>query len=223
MKRKHFKDAIARYTRRSSPGLMGKSILIVTEGEKTEPTYLSELRKNLNLHSADIVPLPRKDPLSLIKESLRYRDRRKRETKRGCAVLYDAVWVVLDAEQANNNPKLPEALRLAREENINIALSNPCFEYWILLHDIYTTSPFRNCGEVLQRIKKDVDSNYEKNALNAISYIPKIPTAIKHSQQCRTHHQKIGGDHNPSTDVDILVLEMNESTRPHFRIMGSKL
>ncbi|MFF9057435.1 RloB family protein [Streptomyces sp. NPDC014882] len=44
---------------------------------------------------------------------------------------YDHTWCVLDVDDFAH---LDEALRLARAERIDIALSNPCFELWLLLH-----------------------------------------------------------------------------------------
>lgn len=44
---------------------------------------------------------------------------------------FDAVWVVFDVD---DHPNLTEALELAERENLRIALSNPCFELWALLH-----------------------------------------------------------------------------------------
>lgn len=46
-------------------------------------------------------------------------------------VKYDAVWCVFDVDE---HPNLEEALLQARDNKLNVALSNPCFELWILLH-----------------------------------------------------------------------------------------
>lgn len=206
--------------RSSSPGYSGKTILVVTEGEKTEPIYLSGLRNHLKLSAAEIqiINAPGTDAYTIVNEAISIRDQRKREAKHGCTVPYDSTWAVFDTERADTNPRLHDALQLARSRKINMALSNPCFEFWILLHHIFTTAPFMNCVDVIRRIKTDFNPGYEKNDPTVSEYLPKIQMAVRNSERCRIHHKTSGGDGNPSTDVDLLVREMNDATRSYFRI-----
>src|SRR5262249_48969111 len=48
----------------------------------------------------------------------------------------DWAWAVFDGEEhyANNQKNWYEALDLARRKDIRLAISNPCFELWYLLH-----------------------------------------------------------------------------------------
>lgn len=77
----------------------------------------------------------------------------------------DAVWVVADGDVNYNTPDpiaakdklLSKAQKMADAKGIHIALSNPCFEFWYLLHFQYTTKFFKDYPAV-------------KNALTA--YIP---------------------------------------------------
>jgi hypothetical protein len=206
--------------RSPSPGYSGKTILVVTEGEKTEPIYLSGLRNHLKLSTAEIqiINAPGTDAYTIVKEAISIRDQRKREAKTGYTVPYDSTWAVFDTERADTNPRLHDALQLARSRKINVALSNPCFEFWILLHDIFTTAPFMKCAEVIRRIKADFNPGYEKNDPTVSEYLPKIQVAVRNSARCRIHQIASGGDGNPSTGVDLLVREMNDATRPYFRL-----
>lgn len=209
------------FLRRSkSPGSTGKTILIVTEGKKTEPDYLNGLRNHLKLQAVDVrvVKADGTDALSVVTHAVELRDQRRREAKRGCAVSYDSVWAVFDTERADTNPKLNDALQKAKDHNINVALSNPCFEFWILLHDEYTTAQFAKCENVIRRIKERHLPDYEKGRVDADKYIPKIPAAVYNSERCREYHKTAGASGNPSTAVDLLVREMNEATRSHYRL-----
>ncbi len=209
------------FSRRSAPGATGKTLLIVTEGKRTEPDYLTGLRNHLKLYAADIkiIPADGTDPLSIVNYAIRLLEERKRAAKRGCTVPYDAVWAVFDTERVDTNPKLNDAMQKARAHNINIAISNPCFEFWLLLHDEYTTAPFVKCENVIRRIKERYIADYDKTNIPVIHYIPaKVPQAIINAAKCRQHHHDAGVKGNPSTDVDKLVREMNDATRPHFRI-----
>ena len=44
---------------------------------------------------------------------------------------YDEVWCVFDVDE---HPRIPEARQQARDNGIKLAISNPCFELWALLH-----------------------------------------------------------------------------------------
>jgi len=206
--------------RSQSPGYSGKTILVVTEGEKTEPIYLSGLRYHLKLSAAEIqiINAPGTDAPTIVNKAISLRDQRKREVKLGRAVLYDSVWAVFDTERADTNPRLHDALQLARSRKINVALSTPCFEFWILLHDTFTTTPFTNCTEVIHRIRAGFNPGYEKSNPTVPEYLPKTQIAVRNSERCRIHHRTSGGDGNPSTGVDLLVREMNDATRPHLRL-----
>jgi len=209
------------FSRRSqSHGSTGKTILIVTEGLRTEPDYLKGLRNHLKLTAVDIeiMKAPGTDALSVVACAIEIRDDRKREARRGCTVPYDSVWAVFDTERADTNPKLNDALQKAEANRINIALSNPCFEFWLLLHDEFTTAPFPKCENVIRRIKDRYLPDYEKNNIPVESYIPKVPTAVHNAEQCQNHHKTAGTEGNPSTGVYLLIREMNESTREHFRL-----
>jgi hypothetical protein len=46
-------------------------------------------------------------------------------------LLFDEVWCVFDVDEHHY---LPEARQQAADNGIHVALSNPCFELWVLLH-----------------------------------------------------------------------------------------
>ncbi len=203
----------------------GKTILIVTEGEKTEPSYLVALRNCLRLSSADIVvsKADGTDPVSVVNFAIERAAERRRKAKKTTIVPYDSVWAVCDTERYDTNPKLKEAIRIAKEKKINLALSNPCFEFWILLHFEYSTAQFASCGDVIRRIKSEGHiPNYDKGKLPNEVLIERIPIAVTNSEKCRAYHTKAGIEgKNPFTDIDILVRDMNLATRPNLRIITS--
>ncbi len=197
------------------------TFLIVTEGEKTEPTYLRALCRALRL-DVDKVSIDHPegtDPKTLVREAIALRDQRKKEAKAGRVVAYDEVWVVFDLEGLHD-----ERRRLAREakeikgaSGIRFAESDPCFEYWLLLHETYTTRPFRDCPEVVKQLKSKPLPTYSKGEPLPAGFLDKTPTAVDHAKQCRIHHKSCEGDGNPSTAMDKLVRKLNEATRLHFR------
>ncbi|MCM6773381.1 RloB family protein [Nocardia sp. CDC159] len=46
----------------------------------------------------------------------------------------DECWCVFDVEWPQHHPHLRDAVQLARAHGIGLAVSNPCFELWLILH-----------------------------------------------------------------------------------------
>ena len=128
--------------------------------------------------------------------------------------------MVYDLEQTHD-----ERRRLARKaapkqraQGVRAAESDPCFEYWFLLHEEFTTSPFPDAGSVVKRLRThSAWSNYAKSMPIPTTLMAKVPSAVARAEQCRRHHKKAGGDRNPSTDVDVLVRSLNAATRSHLQ------
>ena len=201
----------------------GRTFLIVTEGEKTEPHYLLALRDQLQLKSAEVEIVHPKgtDPLSLTQRAKALRENRKVEAKNGFSVEYDEVWVVFDLETANHpyREKAKQAQSSKEFSGIDFALSDPSFEYWLLLHEEYTTSNFADSAAVEKRFKS-VHTDYTKgNWKPTQAFLLKLPTAIAHAQRCRQFHEDSSGDGNPSTCVDKLARHLNEAANPCYRII----
>lgn len=64
----------------------------------------------------------------------------------------DKTFVVCDTE---NHTSLEAAKVEAKGNNITMITSNPCFEYWILLHLEDTTRPYQNCASLTKYLKKE--------------------------------------------------------------------
>jgi hypothetical protein len=198
----------------------GKSFLIVTEGEKTEPNYFLALRDRLQLAAADVEILHPEgtDPMTLTREAIRIRDARKDAARTGPAIAYDEVWVVCDLEKPHDQRRkiAVEAKKLGEAEGIKFALSDPCFEFWLLLHKEYTTAPIANCDRVIKKLEPHW-LDYSKGLSPNPEFLEKIPTAVTNAERCRKHHETSGGDGNPSTQVHILVQQLNSATRSHLQ------
>lgn len=97
-----------------------QTILIVCEGENTEPTYFNQFR----LSSATIKAIgDGYNTISLVEQATRLQD------KYQC----DQVWCVFDKD-SNSAQNFNGAISLANSLNYGIAWSNQAFEYWLILH-----------------------------------------------------------------------------------------
>ena len=104
-------------------------IVVATEGEITEPEYFTQLAaKNSRI---EVRVLERagddksKSAPQYVLEQLR--NFKKTEAPRK----HDTLWLVVDVDRWQG---LPEVARACQQEGFYMAVSNPCFELWLLLH-----------------------------------------------------------------------------------------
>lgn len=125
-KRRH-KDQL-RATRRNRPSLERQeptlrekpTILIVCEGENTEPSYFNQFR----LSSATVKSIGEGyNTISLVNRAIQI-------AKQSA---YDQVWCVFDKDDFPD-VDFNNAISLAAANNFGVAYSNQAFEYWIILH-----------------------------------------------------------------------------------------
>ena len=125
-KQKHLKQLKAQ--RRKEPNLERPvaeltekpSILIVCEGENTEPSYFNQFR----ITSAKVKSVGEGyNTVSLVNRALALAQQGK----------FDQVWCVFDKDDFNDND-FNSAIRIAEANNFGIAYSNQSFEYWLILH-----------------------------------------------------------------------------------------
>lgn len=123
-KQKH--KELLKAQRRSAPSLERNApkeetkptILIVCEGENTEPSYFNQFR----LSSAVVKSVGEGyNTVSLVKRTIELATRNS----------YDQVWCVFDKDDFND---FNEAIQLAEANNFKVGYSNQAFEYWIFLH-----------------------------------------------------------------------------------------
>lgn len=126
---------IRRTLRRSSPRREPRQrVLVLCEGEVTEPKYLKALRHEYRSQLVDVEVVPDCGvPKTLVESAVARKKDAERQARRwGDPYLkYDEVWCVFDVDA---HPNLAEAKQQARDNGLYVALSNPCFEVWILLH-----------------------------------------------------------------------------------------
>ena len=119
------------YKRREAFKEPRKSILIVCEGEKTEPLYFNAVKQELRLIMVDVEIVGEgAAPITVVDRAIELRAERKHIAKTSLTkVAYEVVYCVIDVE-APKAESLSRALNKARDNKLEVILSNPCFEYW---------------------------------------------------------------------------------------------
>ncbi len=109
-------------------------ILVVCEGRTTEPGYLKAFQHAQRNPRVQVQVAPETGvPQTVVEIAIRLRDEAEREAKhqRDENIKWDVVWGVFDIDE---HPNVEHARRLAATNSIQLAVSNPCFELWALLH-----------------------------------------------------------------------------------------
>ncbi|NJP89490.1 RloB domain-containing protein [Nonomuraea sp. FMUSA5-5] len=110
-----------------------KRLSIYCEGRGTEKIYFCGLRSTLRAANVDVRVVPTKgNPHSIVRYAINDTGLARRseiDFQRG-----DQVWCVFDVEAPQCHPGIEEAEKLASKYGIKLAVSNPCFELWLLLH-----------------------------------------------------------------------------------------
>ena len=106
---------------RATPILTQKpTILIVCEGENTEPSYFNQFR----LSSATVKPIGEGyNTISLVNRAIQLANEKN----------YEQVWCVFDKDDFSDND-FNNAIVMAKANNFGLAYSNQAFEYWLILH-----------------------------------------------------------------------------------------
>lgn len=96
------------------------SILIVCEGENTEPSYFNQFR----ITSAKVKSVGEGfNTISLVYRALELAQQGN----------YDKVWCVFDKDDFKDED-FNNAIQIAEANNFGVAYSNQAFEYWLILH-----------------------------------------------------------------------------------------
>jgi hypothetical protein len=103
-------------------------ILIATEGYKTERQYFDILKSENKELNIQILPSRKKTSpngvLNHLKEQIKKRDVGKR----------DNAWLVIDVDEWSKDELNTAYEWSLLKDNYGLAVSNPKFEYWLLLH-----------------------------------------------------------------------------------------
>lgn len=204
--------------RGSKPRRTKPVILIVTEGEKSEPKYFEHFRTRQNNVEVRVIPNSKNggktDYLNLIRKATRICKDDDLSPKSG-----DSIWIIADGDvnyQApdavrKKNESLVQARATAEKESYSLLISNPCFELWYLLHLRYTTAYLPDYDAAKKALEQAGINDYEKHHDLYEQLASKTIEAIKRAKRLEIHQVENGFtlpldiDANPFTEVYRLV------------------
>jgi len=191
-------------------------IRVLTEGKATEPGYLTLIGRE---HRSSITitfdeKAPGSDPLRLVRMAKKHLDVNRRRRKSD-GPDFDEIWCVFDVDE---HPNIPRARQEAFDAGIKIAISNPCFELWLVLHvQDQTASIHRHKAQQLSKSLgltsgKSIQQGKAKEILRT-----SVGDAIERARALDKRHQGDGSPpcSNPSTGVWKLAVSLMNDSRGH--------
>jgi hypothetical protein len=188
-----------------------KTLAIYCEGERTEPEYFEVLKRLPEVRDVAAVDL-RIDtqcggfaPLTLVRTAVDARTRAKQEEGE-----IDEFWCVFDVEWPKNHPGLNEAIAIAKANEINLAISNPCFELWLALHFKDHRGWLDN--DDARRLRRSHDGQVDKGVIGNL-YMPRREAAAKRAILIDRMHTKNATPfphNNPSSGVYQILASLAE-------------
>lgn len=183
--------------------------LIVCEGQVTEPNYFIGMRNVERLPTTHVKVCGEEcgsDPLSVAEYAYSVYDEEKLDR-------FDRVFCVIDRDGHATFKAAETRVKALREQGVPIELvvSWPCFEYWILLHYQYRRSPYyptrgrSSCDAVGSEIRRKHDRTYNKVQDDIYAVLrPRQAKALEHAAKAFADAEATG-EKNPCTQVHELV------------------
>mgnify|MGYP001479748979 CR=1 FL=1 len=186
--------------------------LIVCEGENTEPNYFRGLRAYLKLNSINVVIKKCQtgnDPMNLYnfsQKQIKIHD-------------YDHVYCVFDKDNHSNYKEAIAKMEATKNKKNKIYAipTVPCFEYWLLLHFEYSTSPYSTLGrktaadQLISKLKNYIE-NYNKSDKKIFSIVNEndgLSKALTNAATAFESQCNVDTD-NPSTRIHSLVMDLQK-------------
>ena len=183
-------------------------VLIVCEGEKTEPNYFGAIEKKLpkGLIELKISGLG-DNTINVVEYAIAVRDN---ADDKGYS--YDYVWTVFDKDSFPPE-RFNGAVFLANRENIKCAYSNEAFELWYLLHfEFYNTAISRH--DYISRLENFIGRRYQKNEPDMFELLENIGSQVNAINWAKQLEERFNGSNpsleNPVTKVYQLIEFLNK-------------
>lgn len=169
--------------------------MVFCEGVASEPDYINALKRLPNVRGNTFINVEvvadRGVPLTLVRWAI---DRSRDDE-------VDECWCVFDVEWPQNHPNLKQAVQLAENHGIRLAVSNPCFELWLILHFEDQTAFMNTCDA--ERRSCELDGRTGKR-IDANKYIPLRGQATRRAAKLARRHKLNGTlfpQNNPSSSM----------------------
>ena len=198
----------ARQSARRRQRVVSLRILIVCEGERTEPRYFDSFKKKHNglfVLDMDVLGLGA-NTLSVVNKAIELKTKAE-----SVGIPYDSVWAVFDRDSFSE-AKFNAAVQKAESHGVNAAWSNEAFELWYLLHFQDASGGALRRSQYCERLSQWLNRPYKKNDHALFQLLEgHMVGAIQRADSllAKYDHTTIPySQRNPATNVVTLVKEL---------------
>ncbi len=166
-------------------------IVIASEGMHTEPVYFNGLANNYRTQRVHVHLVEKPNTDSDPERVIKLLDDFKRTYSLNLG--YDELWLVSDVDRWGAE-KLSRVCTLCSQKRYRLAVSNPCFELWLLLHlrdlqglDAETISELQANKRTGNRTRLEVEivalvGAYNKSNPNMAHFLPGVTMAVQRAR-----------------------------------------
>lgn len=206
----------------------GKRYLIVTNGKVTEKEYFERLVDLYGLRGRVVIDkgAAGRDPKTLVERAADLKAKEDKEARKERFDSWESVWAVTDVDGFS----MFAAQQLARQEAVGLAVSNPCFEVWLIDHMIVCPefcSETKACEKKAQELGVTCSRGKKSKSLEKSKAIgfpitkERVDKALQNAQvhnsdrkrQVRLHSVDQAGKYSVWTDVPSIVDCLRSSTQ----------
>jgi RloB-like protein len=163
-----------------------RSVLVVTNGARTEFDYFDSLRREQWVTADKVtVKFESGEPIAVVLRAGKIREDNA----------YDEAWAVCDVDEFATEA----AIAAAAEREVELALSRPCFEIWLILHVSEGCPRFNSAAQVGRHLKSLLP-NWEKTGLKFSDFSSGVFDAVERAKRLGEPP-----DANPSTALWRLI------------------
>ncbi|MCD8480750.1 MAG: RloB family protein [Candidatus Cloacimonetes bacterium] len=196
-----------KYQRKYQERYPGK-IFIFTEGSVTEQKYFEKFIEYFKIPQARVEVVDRKSHCSSPKDVLNYVIDFQQDIKKQEPVIskYYDYWLIMDTDRWEKN--LYQAIDEAFQRKYGVAVSDPCFEIWYLLH--YETALWITQNSPLLITKSSINTAlHAHNVSGDVSkdFLPHTESAIQEAETLDANKQKRLPE-QPGTRVYLLARKL---------------
>ncbi len=178
-------------------------IVIASEGKDTEGIYFNTLKEEYENKGVHVHILERceneqnnSSPEYVLKQLNDYKKQYELDSD-------DELWLVIDRDHWTDKMLSNVAQKCTQDSYLHMALSNPCFELWLLLHLVDATlleadeqgrwienrKKSKNADPYLKELLRKEMGSYQESNYDAKTLIKNIDNAIKRAKLLETNHK----------------------------------
>lgn len=159
-----------------------KLLVIASEGQKTEPKYFTDLKDAYTRSGLHVEVLERSQsassPLHVLAHLNKFKTKYKLRRD-------DELWMVIDVDRWPEH-NLRDVAGKCRDKGFCLAVSNPCFELWLLLHldefDLYDHEQknclFQNSHRFIEKEIRRILGSYNRSNLDTSKFLHHVENAV---------------------------------------------